>query len=190
MVNPGSIPEQFSYLVVKPLKLSMDNENSIYNVIVIDAIDECSTSWKVESLIKAILGSVTDIPLKFVITSRLKDWINRSFHQIAAPSVQELSLHTVDDVQRDITTNLKSSLSRIPDRRGYSQHDSYWAISPKSVSLPPSLSLKVLSEVVTYALSGDDCKQEVGPRSLLTTVDGGMSLLIVSSVISDVSARR
>jgi hypothetical protein len=67
MVNPSSIPEQFSYLVVKPLKLSMDNENSIYNVIVIDSIDECSTSWKVESLTKAILGSVTDIPLICVI---------------------------------------------------------------------------------------------------------------------------
>jgi hypothetical protein len=48
MVNPSSIPEQFRYLVVKHLKLSMDNESSIYNVILIDAIDECSMSWKVE----------------------------------------------------------------------------------------------------------------------------------------------
>ena len=65
----NSLPQQFSSLIVNPIQRVIDKDVKIYKIIVIDALDECSSLWIVQSLIKAILDGVVDIPLKFFISS-------------------------------------------------------------------------------------------------------------------------
>ena len=115
----NDLSEQFRSLIVNPVKLAAENEHDIHYIIVIDAMDECSGSGIVEMLINAILDGVTDIPLKFFITSRPETWIRRAFNHIAASSLlQEFALHKVainDNEINDIETYLKTSLSQIAD---------------------------------------------------------------------------
>ena len=134
----NSLPQQFNSLVVNPIKRVIDKDVNIYKVIVIDALDECSSPWMVESLIKAILDGVADIPLKFFILSRPEDWIKNAFRHVARSSLlQEFALHDVpkSDVQCDIETYLRSALSEIAEARNYSHLDSPW---------PPEEELKAL----------------------------------------------
>ena len=125
----NSLPQQFSSLVVNPIKRVIDKNVKINKIIVVDAIDECSSPWKVEAFIKAILDGVVDTPLKFFIVSRPEDWIKKAFRQVARPLLlQEFVLHDVakSDVQRDIETYLRSALSEIAEARSYLHHGSPW----------------------------------------------------------------
>ena len=102
------------------------------------SIPECSSSWIVQSLIKAILDGVSDVPLKFFILSRPEDWIKQAFDHVSRESLlREFTLHNVakSDVQRDIDTYLRSALSEISMARGYVHHDPSW---------PPEHELKAL----------------------------------------------
>ena len=120
--NLNSLSQQFSSLVINPIKQVVDKDVKIYRVIVIDALDECSSSSIVESLIKAILYSVVDIPLKFFILSRPEHWIKRAFRRVARASlIQEFALHDVakSDVQCDIETYLRSALSELAEARSF-----------------------------------------------------------------------
>ena len=65
----NSLSKQFNSLIVNPIKCAIDKDIKIYKIIVIDALDECSSPEVVESLIKAILNGVADVPLKFFILS-------------------------------------------------------------------------------------------------------------------------
>ena len=55
VADVNSLPQQFSSLVENPIKRVIDINFKIYKIIVVDALDECSSPWIVESLIKAIL---------------------------------------------------------------------------------------------------------------------------------------
>ena len=138
VANLNSLSQQFSFLIVNPIKHTIDKNVKTYRIIVIDALDECSSRWVVESLIKAILNGVADVPLKFFILSRPEDWIKRAFGQAARSTLlREFTLHDVakSDVQRDIETYLKLALSDIATACGYVHHDPSW---------PPEQQLKAL----------------------------------------------
>ena len=125
----NSLSEQFSSLIVNPIKRVINKDVRIYKVIVIDALDECFSPWVVESLIKTILNGAEDIPVKFFMLSRPEDWIKRAFRRIARPSLlQEFCLHDVakSDVQSDIKTYLRSALSEIAEARSFSEDDPLW----------------------------------------------------------------
>ena len=134
----NSLSQQFSSLVVNPIKQVIDTDVKIYKVIVIDTLDECSSSWIVKSLIKAILDGVADIPLKCFILSRPENWIKRAFRRVARPSLlQELSLHDVakSDVLSDVKMYLRSALAEVAEVRSFSHNDPPW---------PPKHELKAL----------------------------------------------
>ena len=129
VANLNSLPHQFCSLIANPIKDVIDKDVKIYKVIIIDALDECSSQQLVVALIKAILNGIADIPLKFFIVTRPEGWITSAFRRIYRPSlVQEFTLHDVakSDVQHDIQTYLRSALSEIVNACGYSQHDSPW----------------------------------------------------------------
>ena len=130
----NSLSEQFKSLVVEPMKRAIHNDTYVYKIIVIDALDECSSlldasasRWTVRSLITAILDGVADIPLKFFVVSRPEDWIKNAFLHNPS-SLQVFSLHEVakSDVQRDIEVYLRSKFSEIAKSCGHSQHYSCW----------------------------------------------------------------
>ena len=128
-LNCWELNQRCSSLIVNPIKHVIDKDVEIYKIIVTNALDECSSPWVIESLIKAILNGVTDIPLKFFILSRPEDWIKRTFSHVARSSLlQEFTLHDVaeSDVQRDIETYLRSALSDIAMAHGYVHHDPSW----------------------------------------------------------------
>ena len=138
MADLNSLSRQFSSLIANPIKRAIDMDVKVYKVIIIDALDECSSSWMVESLIKAILDGVTDLPLKFFILSRPENWIKRAFRRVARPSLlREFSLHDVakSDVQSDVETYLRSALADIAEARSFSHNDPPW---------PPEDELKAL----------------------------------------------
>ena len=126
VANLNSLPQQFSSLIIDTIKCDINKNVKVYKVIVIDALDEWSLSWMVESFIKAILDGVADTPLKFLTLSRSEDWIKRAFRRAARTSfLQEFSLHDVakSDVQCDIETYLTSALSEVVETRSFSHDD-------------------------------------------------------------------
>jgi len=58
------LPQQFSSLIVNPIKLATASHPEVYYIIVLDAIDECSASGVVEILIKTAIDGMSDIPFK------------------------------------------------------------------------------------------------------------------------------
>ena len=63
------LPQLFSSLILNPITLTTINDNKVYYIIIINALDKCLGSGIVNMLIKAILNGVVRIPLKFFITS-------------------------------------------------------------------------------------------------------------------------
>ena len=196
VANLNSLSQQFHSLVGNPTKRVIDKDIKIYKVIVIDALDECSSQWIVEALIKAILEGVADIPLKFFILSRSEDWIKRAFHRVARPSLlHEFTLHHVakSEVQRDIKTYLTSALSDIAEARSFSSNDPPW---------PPEEELKALlirsDGLFIYAATairyigarGVNCRRRLtkivrpGPTSVLqaSTIDNLYLMIIVQAL--------
>ena len=117
----NSLTEQFNLLLARPIENVIPKKIRTYKIIVIDAIDECSHQEKVASLIETICDGVSNIPLKFFISSRSEAWIEMAF----SPYVHEaLSLKTIfplhdvaaEDVRRDIKKFLKLSLSKVAQR--------------------------------------------------------------------------
>ena len=117
VANLNSLPEQFNLLITGPIESVVPNKINTYKIVVIDAIDECSHQLKVESLIKAICDGVSNIPLKFFISSRPEQWIAKAFRPYVhvARFLRTLPLHDVaeEDVRSDIEIYLRSSLSKI-----------------------------------------------------------------------------
>ena len=138
VANINSLPHQFRSLIVNPIKRVISKDVKMYKVIVIDALDECSSPWIVDSLIRAILNGVSNIPLKFFIVSRPEDRIRSAFRHVAGFSLlREFALHDVakSDVQRDIEIYLRSALSEIANSRDYPQHGYAWPSEQELMAL-------------------------------------------------------
>ena len=108
--------EQVELLVKRHLQKALEGENKSYKVIIIDAIDECSSQRKLESLISTICD---EIPLKFLFSSRPEAWIEDAFSSKEKLSLKRFSLHDVteESVRSDIKLFLESSLSGIARNR-------------------------------------------------------------------------
>ena len=127
-----SVFRQFNGLIVQTLRRVIPSSVKTYKVVVIDAVDECSEQSIVESLVNAVLISASEIPLKFLFTSRPESHIREAFRYHTRTSdikvYTEIPLQEVTQgkVQNDIEIYLRSSLSKIGDRHGYSQGSSPW----------------------------------------------------------------
>ena len=75
-----NLNEQFKKLIYDPIRAIAGKGASTYKIIVIDGVDECVNLRVVSSLIKLILQSASDIPLKFFIASRDEDRIRNAFY--------------------------------------------------------------------------------------------------------------
>ena len=113
--NLSFLPDQFKLLIAGPIKSAIPKDIKAYKAVVIDAVDECSDDSKVESLITTIRRGISEIPLKFFISSRRETWIEDAFWEYDALPLKTFVLHDVPkaDVQHDIAQFLKSSLSKI-----------------------------------------------------------------------------
>ena len=111
-----NVDEQFKQLIYNPLRTTASKMAKTYKVVIIDAVDECVNLEVVSSLIKLVLKSASDIPLKIFIASRDEYRIRKAFK--SSDSVREyFYLHDIekDVVQNDIRKYLETSLARIKD---------------------------------------------------------------------------
>ena len=131
-----AVSKQFRLLLVNPIKGVLDSSIKIYKIVIIDALDECTTPGTVENLIQAVVEFASDMPLKFFISSRVTSKIRKVFHHNSEHPPKTLSLHDIERtiVQGDIKTYLQNSLSEIV--RGAEQ----------PLSWPPPDELEILLE--------------------------------------------
>ncbi|KAF8972051.1 hypothetical protein BDZ97DRAFT_1913295 [Flammula alnicola] len=110
----SNLNEQFKKLIYNPIRTTAGKVAKTYKIIVIDAVDECVNLGVVSSLIKLILQSTFDIPLKFFIASRDEDLIRSAFYDLPKLSttfkLHEVEKHLVED---DIRKYIERSLSDI-----------------------------------------------------------------------------
>jgi len=109
-----NLNEQFKKLIYDPIRMTAGIGARAYKIIVIDAVDECVNLQVVSSLIKIILHSASDIPLKFFIASRDEDRIRNAFYHHPGLSTA-FTLHEVEKqlVEDDIRKYIEKSLSDI-----------------------------------------------------------------------------
>ncbi|QRV84492.1 WD repeat-containing protein [Ceratobasidium sp. AG-Ba] len=108
----GPISEQLSKLLIEPLHVVRATipDNLI---IVIEALDECSNSRGVRTILDTLLGNSSDLPIRFFLTSRPEPVIyNRMLERTGARERYELHLHELDRgmVQADIEQYLRVGL--------------------------------------------------------------------------------
>ncbi|KAG8705409.1 hypothetical protein FRC09_002970, partial [Ceratobasidium sp. 395] len=106
---------QFEQLVHRPLQAVKDKLPDGLLIVVIDALDECSSRSDVGLLLSALLRFVADLPLKFFITCR-PDTVH--LEKLSADTTVSRSLFHLHDIERslvqaDIETYLTSELEPI-----------------------------------------------------------------------------
>ena len=109
-----NLNEQFKKLIYDPICATAGKGPRSYKTIVIDAVDECVNLRVVASLIKLILQSASNIPLKFLIASRDEDLIRNAFYHHPELSTS-FKLHEVEKhlVENDIRKYIERSLSDV-----------------------------------------------------------------------------
>ena len=106
------ITKQFQNFIVKPLTTAYrDTSETVFPVIVLDALDECSDQSLVAELLSAILRHSSSLPVKFFVTSRPEIRLKESFSK---PRTHfNFILHEVEReiVKADIELYIKGWLS-------------------------------------------------------------------------------
>ncbi|CUA73490.1 putative WD repeat-containing protein alr3466 [Nostoc sp, PCC 7120] [Rhizoctonia solani] len=111
-VHTKALRVQFQRMILEPLH---DVRGSLPNnlVVVIDALDECDDGNGVEQILEVLLEKASDLPIKFLISSRpeyhIRDRIGRSVRKT------QLTLHELDEaiVKTDIETYLRAELTML-----------------------------------------------------------------------------
>ncbi|CUA70044.1 Notchless protein homolog 1 [Xenopus laevis] [Rhizoctonia solani] len=111
-VHSSGLHVQFEELIAKPLHSTKDTlaENL---VIVIDALDECDSKESTGRMLDILLSKATDLPVRFLVSSRPESEIYDRMTEIQAES--RLVLHELDkgEVQVDIEMYLRAELARM-----------------------------------------------------------------------------
>src|ERR1700732_2564222 len=111
---------QLEQLIVKPLRALRGSFPPA--VVVLDALDECKESTTPSTILSSLSKYVTELrPLKFLVTSRPENHINRAFRSSKLSlTTERLVLHEVelDVVEHDIECYLSSELGQIGECYG------------------------------------------------------------------------
>ncbi|CAE7102452.1 unnamed protein product [Rhizoctonia solani] len=110
-----NVLKQFEQLLTEPLKKAKDSMPE-HLVVVIDALDECENRAGVELILDMLLRFASEVPLKFLITSRPEPEIYEKL--IGSGSRQVIHLHEIEKslVQADIELYLTQELDFITPR--------------------------------------------------------------------------
>ncbi|KAJ1299684.1 hypothetical protein OPQ81_011076 [Rhizoctonia solani] len=105
------LDEQFETLIRKPLLAILAvNQTFSAGIVVIDALDECENKETTRAMLGVLLNKTTDLPIKFIVSSRPEPQIRDQMTNERVKS--RLVLHELDtgDVQADIKTYLREEL--------------------------------------------------------------------------------
>ncbi|KAG9081051.1 hypothetical protein FRC06_005879 [Ceratobasidium sp. 370] len=115
-VHTGRISEQFEKLLYKPLH-EVQHSLPYGLVIVIDGLDECENDDTIGKILDALFHHVSDMPVKFFLTSRPEPAIwGRMLRRAGDRDRFELHLHELNKgvVREDVKKYLRASLKH-PD---------------------------------------------------------------------------
>jgi hypothetical protein len=94
-----TIKQQFTDLVVKPIRESATELAGRPIVVVIDGLDECANQPDVRALLSVIFQHSSELPLKIFITSRPEQVLRVGFNRQKSENYSKLVFH---DTERDI----------------------------------------------------------------------------------------
>src|SRR6201996_2286953 len=108
---------QFKQLISEPMLKCFERTCKAYKVVVIDALDECTDSRKVSSLVKALLRGISSLPIKLFIASRDENEIREAFTSAESEESARHCTFILHDVEAgiinaDIELYLSTSLSK------------------------------------------------------------------------------
>ncbi|CAE6455439.1 unnamed protein product [Rhizoctonia solani] len=111
-VHTKALRVQFQRMILEPLQ---DVRGSLPTnlVVAIDALDECDDGNGMEQILEVLLEKASDLPVKFLISSRpeyhIRDRIGRSVRKT------QVTLHELDEkiVKADIETYLQAELTSL-----------------------------------------------------------------------------
>jgi hypothetical protein len=114
-----TIKQQFTDLVVKPIRESATELSGRPIVVVIDGLDECSNQSDVRALLSVIFQHSSELPLKIFITSRPEQVVRVGFNRQKPANYSKLVLHDIeqDIVNADIRLYLSERLVEMVDGR-------------------------------------------------------------------------
>ncbi|CAE6533260.1 unnamed protein product [Rhizoctonia solani] len=116
MAHTRDLKLQFHTLIAGPLE-TVRHTLPPGIVVVIDALDECEDRDNIEKLLELLIGSTTNSPIRFLVSSRPEPEIyRRMMQQVGGKLDAKLVLHELDpfDVQQDIDTYLRQELRDLP----------------------------------------------------------------------------
>ncbi|KAJ1300351.1 hypothetical protein OPQ81_005171 [Rhizoctonia solani] len=105
------LDEQFESLIRKPMFAALAAKRKFsVGMVVIDALDECENKESARAILGILLNKTTDLPIKFIVSSRPEPQIRDQMTDERVKS--RLVLHELDtgDVQADIKTYLREEL--------------------------------------------------------------------------------
>jgi hypothetical protein len=113
-ISTYDIDTQFEKLVREPL-LQVKDTMPTNAVVVIDALDECSDENGTQMILEMLFRCVSDMPIKFFVTSRPEPSISEKIMSGDSRSRSILILHDIDRsvVQADIETYLSTELAAL-----------------------------------------------------------------------------
>ncbi|KLO06766.1 hypothetical protein SCHPADRAFT_860990, partial [Schizopora paradoxa] len=116
-ITSKTLATQFQGLVESPLS-GLDRKRPI--VVVLDALDECSSETDVKELLRIFLGMRTSkgVRLRILITSRPEPHIRFMFSTSMGTSLSKFVLHDIDDnlAREDIRTFFVAEFAKFPSR--------------------------------------------------------------------------
>lgn len=131
------VQQNFKDLIVQPLRAAAADFEGTSFVVVIDALDECTSQSQVADLLLAIARHASSLPLKFFVTSRPEKDIRKTFKRRGFGDFDNFILHDVerDVVSSDIELYTRYRLTDIADGRSDLMDDDEW---------PPESQVKAL----------------------------------------------
>ncbi|ELU44356.1 peptidase C14 [Rhizoctonia solani AG-1 IA] len=122
-----NINVQFENLILKPL-ISVKDALPADVIVVIDALDECSSG---EQILSLLVKNASKLPIKFIVASRPEPNITQQMEKIwSIPVHQAVYLHEIEKslVQADITIYLQQALEELdipPDSQDIERLSAY-----------------------------------------------------------------
>ncbi|KAF3157631.1 hypothetical protein TWF569_000196 [Orbilia oligospora] len=129
-ISDKNFAEQFDKLIFKPLSTygsgRMSSASEVV-VLLIDALDECDKKDDIEMIIRllALLADIKSVKVRVFLTSRPELTIRPSFNRLSSGIHDDLILHEVPKIERDISTFLRHELKKIVRDKEYCLHQDW-----------------------------------------------------------------
>jgi hypothetical protein len=155
-----TVNQQFTDLVVKPIKAAAKELAGQPIIVIIDALDECANQAEVRTFLSVIFQRSSELPFKIFITSRPEQVVRVGFNRQNPDNYSKFVLHDIeqDIVNADIKLYLTERLvEMVEGRSDFEESSDDW---------PPEGKVDILARranrLFIFAKTICDCLEEHG----------------------------